>query len=157
MSKFYPTAVDMTKETATNDITMDKNKFSHNFTRMFPKGRVFLNFIQLREAVGEFFKHWNLLSKSNGKSVRCSYSFTPATKKTISDSSEVINKNYQSTAALVKCPFQLKWSLTNHKKPYRHDIFHRVKISCVVITEHTCMMSHISYRHALKGASGHAK
>ena len=53
MSKFYPTAVDMTKETATNDITMDKNKFSHNFTRMFPKGRVFLNFIQLREAVGE--------------------------------------------------------------------------------------------------------
>ena len=106
MSNYYPKAGDVTTETTTNDIKMDKHKFSLNFSKMFPKGRVFLNSIQLRVSVTEFFKHWNLLSKSNGKSVRCSYSFTPAKKKTISDNSEAVNNNYQSTASLVKCPFE---------------------------------------------------
>ena len=67
MSKLYPKSKDITHDTLTNDIIMDKNQFSTNFSKMFHKGRIFLNYLQLREAVKEFFKHWNVLSKSNGK------------------------------------------------------------------------------------------
>ena len=114
--------------------------------------------MQLRQAVAEFFKHWNLLCKSNGKSLRCSYSHTPASKKCISTSTTTSPYNHRhSTASVVKCPFEIKWSLVDHKKPYRHDIFYRAKISSIVSTQHTCMMSHISYKHALKKTSGHSK
>ena len=73
------------------------------------------------------------------------------------DNNEVSNSKRQSTASIVNCPFELRWSLINHKKPYRHDIFYKVKISSVPSTQHTCMMSHISYRHALRKSSGHNK
>ena len=82
---------------------------------MFPPGRIFLNCLQLREAVSEFFKHWNLLSNSNSKNIRCSYSFTPVTKKTVIDNNEVSTSKRQSTDSIVKCPFELRWSLVNHK------------------------------------------
>ena len=108
MSKFYPKCEDVITDQSTNDITMNKQTFSHNFSQIFRKGRIFLNYVQLREAVSEFFKHWNLLSKTNGKNIRCSYSFTPGRKKPISDNIEVLNSKRQSTASLVKCPFQLK-------------------------------------------------
>ena len=73
------------------------------------------------------------------------------------EESDVVNTNYQSMASQVKCPFHLKWSLVDHKMPYRHEIFYRVKISSVVDTQHTCMMSHISYKYAVKRSSGHSK
>ena len=113
--------------------------------------------MQLRQTVSEFFKHWNLLSKCNSKNIRCSYSFTPAIKKTTMDNNEVYHSKLQSKSSIVRCPFELKWSLVKHKKPYRHDVFYKVKISLVPSTEHTCMMSHISYRHALRKSSGHKK
>ena len=80
MSTYYPKPEDMSTDPATNDVMMDKEQFPLNFSKMYPKGRVFLNQIQLRESISECFNHWNLLSKSNGKSVRCSYSFTPGKK-----------------------------------------------------------------------------
>ena len=75
----------------------------------------------------------------------------------MSDNIEVLNSKRQSTASLVKCTFQLKWSLVNHKTQFRHDVFYKIKISSVPSIEHACMMSHISYRHALRKASGHNK
>ena len=57
----------------------------------------------------------------------------------------------------MKCPFELKWSLVNHKKPYRHDIFYKVKITSLPSIQHTCMMSHIGYILALRSRSGHNK
>ena len=45
---------------STNDIVMDKNAFSLNFNKMFPEERIFLNYLQLRQAVSEFFRHWNV-------------------------------------------------------------------------------------------------
>ena len=66
-------------------------------------------------------------------------------------------KKRSSTASLINCPFQVKWSMLNHISPHRHDIFYRVKISTVLSTDHTCMMSLISYKHALRKSSGHSK
>ena len=161
MSNYYPKAEDYTTDPLTNDIKMNKQKFESNFSKFFPKGRIFINMKQLKAAVKEFFKHWNLLSKCNGKSIRCSYSYTPAKKKdpteNLSEESDLVNTNYVSIASQTKCPFHLKWSLVDHKMPYRHEIFYRVKISSVVNTQHTCMMSHISYRYAVKRSSGHSK
>ena len=59
---------------------------------MFPEGRIFINYMQLRKAVEEFFKHWNLLSKSTGKSIRCSFSHTPGAKKKPEDVTEGVMK-----------------------------------------------------------------
>ena len=158
LSKYYPQSDSIRRDPLTNDIFMDKEKFSSNFSKMFPKERVFINIVQLRQAVQLFFKHWNLLCKNNGKNIRCSYSHTPGTKKCTPDNSKNLNdSNRQSTSSLVQCPFQVKWTLVDHKKPYRHEIFYRVKISTIVSTEHTCMMSHISFRHALKKSNGHNK
>ena len=70
---------------------------------------------------------------------------------------EIVPNNSKSTASLVQCPFHLKWSLLDRKKPYRHEIFYKVKISSEVNTDHTCLMSHLSYRHAMKGSKGHTK
>ena len=99
-----------------------------------------------------------MVSKSNGKKIRCPYSHTPATKKEsleTNDNSTTLKRN--STASLVKCPFELRFTLWKHNSPHRHDIFYKVKISNVMSTKHTCLMSHIGYKHALKSSSGHNK
>ena len=93
ISNFYPKKDDFTFDPLTNDIIMAKDKFSHNFGKVFPVGRIFLNYIQLREAISIFFKHWNLLSKSNGKNIRCSFSHTTATKNKLSDNNVSANKS----------------------------------------------------------------
>ena len=166
MGHYYPKSDNVKKDSLTNDISMDKLAFSSNFEKMFPKNRVFVNYLQLREAITEFMKHWNLLCKSSGKSFRCHYSHTPAKKKTIT-CDLVLNQddttnlkqsgNRQSTSSLVQCPFLVRWSPVDRKVPYRHDIFYKVKISTIVSLEHTCLMSHMSFRHALKTTSGHKK
>ena len=158
MSQYYPTSEDMKKDPLTNDVVMDKTKFELNFNKIFPLGRLFLNYVQLREAVKEFFEHWNLVSKANGKKIRCSYSHTPAKKK---DAPETNTRGQRSkrksTPFLMQCPFELRFRLFEHKSPHRHDVFYKVKISNIVSTKHTCMMSHISYRHALSKSTGHTK
>ena len=63
MSQYYPTQDDISRDPTTNDIVMNKETFSIKFQTMFPEGRIFLNYLQLRKACQEFFKHWNLLSK----------------------------------------------------------------------------------------------
>ena len=63
----------------------------------------------------------------------------------------------KSMALQVQCPFQLKWSLIDYKKPYRNELFYKVKVSNLISTEHTCMMSHMSYRTAVKNYRGHEK
>ena len=80
MSQYYPKPYDIIKDPLTNDVVMNKESFSDNFRNMFPQGRQFLNHIQLREAVKIFFKHWNLLSKTSSKEIRCSFSHSPAKK-----------------------------------------------------------------------------
>ena len=157
MSLYYPKSDHVTRDSLTNDVIMDKTQFSTSFTKMFPKNRIFLNYLQLRLAVTEFLKHWNLLCKSTRKSFRCSYSHTPAKKKVISENTNENDNSRQSTSSLVRCPFEIRWSLIDHKTPHRHDIFYKVKISRIVSTEHTCLMSHISYRHAMKTSNGHNK
>ena len=57
MSKFYPKCEDIITDQSTNDIAMNKQTFINNFSQIFRKGRIFLNYVQLREAVSEFFKH----------------------------------------------------------------------------------------------------
>ena len=61
----------------------------------------------------------------------------------------------KSISCQTKCPFHIKWSLIDYKKPYRNNIFYKTKISNIISTEHTCLMSQISYRHALKSSNGH--
>ena len=85
MSRYYPSSGDVTRDPYTNDMVMSKATFVLNFNKFFHKGRIFINVLQLRQAVKEFFKHWNLVSKSNGNRIRCSYSHTPAVKKIISE------------------------------------------------------------------------
>ena len=51
MSKFYPKCEDVITDQSTNDISMNKQTFTYNFSQIFRKGRIFLNYVQLREAV----------------------------------------------------------------------------------------------------------
>ena len=127
MSLYYPKSNHVTRDSLTNDVIMDKNQFSSNFIKMFPKNRIFLNYLQLRLAVTAFLKHWNLLCKSTRKSFRCSYSHTPAKKKVIAENSTTTDNSRQSTSSLVQCPFEIRWSLIDHKSPHRHDIFIRLR------------------------------
>ena len=62
-----------------------------------------------------------------------------------------------SISCQTKFPFHIKWSLIDNKKPYRNNIFYKTKISNIISSEHTCLMSQISYRHALKSSNGHKK
>ena len=68
-----------------------------------------------------------------------------------------VDNSSKSTLSLVKCPFEVRRTLVDHKRPHRHDVFYKVKISSIISTEHMCMMSHISFRHALKNSTGHKK
>ena len=148
MQQYYPKADAIRRDADTNDIHMDKKSFQVNFVKMFPEGRIFLNLMQLRLAVKEFFKHWNLLSKASSKFIRCSYSHTPGTRKkpddNLDEGDESKGRKRPSTASLINCPFMVKWSLLDHKAPHRNDIFYRVKVSTIECTEHTCMMSQIN-------------
>ena len=158
MSQYYPARDDISRDPTTNDIIMNKESFSIKFQSMFPEGRIFINFLQLRKACIEFFKHWNLLVKATGKSIRCSYSHTPNKKKSdMGDDSTCNTSKRQSTSSLVQCPFHVKWTLVDHKSPIRHDIFYKVKVSTLACLDHSCMMSHMSYTHALKKTNGHSK
>ena len=51
----------------------------------------------------------------------------------------------------VQCPFELKWLLLEYKRPYRNDLFYKTKVSNLISTDHTCMMS---YRTAFKNFEG---
>ena len=162
MSHYYPLKVDMRRDSLTNDVSMNKESFALNFNKMFPQDRVFLNNIQLRDAVKLFFNHWNLVCKGNSKTLRCSYSHIPAKKKQCEiilpdGSSGQKKKIRKSIASQVKCPFEIKWSLLDYKRPYRHDIFYKVKISNIISTHHTCLMSNMSYVVAVKSTKGHTK
>ena len=55
MSRYYPTKDDVTRDPLINDISMNKDSFSLNFRKMFPAERVFISYVQLREAVRIFF------------------------------------------------------------------------------------------------------
>ena len=67
----------------------------------------------------------------------------------------IAETNKQKPLSLqVQCPFELKWSLLEYKRPYRNQIFYKVKVSNLISTEHTCMMSHMSYRTAFKSFKG---
>ena len=57
-------------------------------------------------------------------------------------------------AVQVQCPFELKWSLLEYNRPRRNQIFYKAKVSNLISTEHTCMMSHMSYTHAFKSFKG---
>ena len=57
-------------------------------------------------------------------------------------------------AVQVQCPFELKWTLVEYKRPRRNQIFYKVKVSNLISTEHTCMMSHMSYTHTFKNFKG---
>ena len=61
MLKYYPKNDNMCRDGLTNDILMDKDTFLANFIKMFPEGRIFINYLQLRKTLHEFFKHWNLM------------------------------------------------------------------------------------------------
>ena len=126
---------------------------------MFPKGRIFVNYLQLKQAIDLFFKNWKLVAKSTSKSIRCYYSHTPNKKKNTQFLCEgednVRKRNYP--AIQIKCPFEIKWSYVDYRKPYQHGLFYKVKISKIVSTEHTCMMSNIGYSQALKSYRGHPK
>ena len=83
MRQYYPKSSDITRDPLTNDVYMGNNSFSENFSKMFPNGRQFLNYIQLNQAIKIFSKHWNMLSKGNSKAIFCSYSHIPAKKKVL--------------------------------------------------------------------------
>ena len=55
MSQYYPTQDDISRDQSTNDIIMNKESFALKFKTMFPEGRIFLNYLQLRKACQEFF------------------------------------------------------------------------------------------------------
>ena len=152
MSRYYPTKDEVTRDPLTNDISMNKDSFSLNFRKMFPAERVFISYVQLREAVKIFFRHWNLLCKSSSCTLRCSYSHVTRAKKNVPiDNTQHpdINakRNAQKPIAVqVQCPFELKWSLLEYNRPRRNQIFYKAKVSNLISTEHTCMMSHMLYR-----------
>ena len=154
MSEYYPKQGDIIKDPLTNDQSYNKASFAINFNKMFPQDRIFLNYLQLREAVKVFFKHWNLVSKGISSTLRCSYSHIARMKTNPCTPKRMIRK---SIASQVKCPFEIKWSLLEHKKPYRNDIFYKAKISNVKCLHHTCLMSAMSYVVAVKSTKGHHK
>ncbi len=51
----------------------------------------------------------------------------------------------------------IKWSLVEHKRPHKDDIFYKVRISSISSLEHTCLMSESVYRTALSSRTGHVK
>ena len=51
----------------------------------------------------------------------------------------------------------MRFVMVDFKKPTRHGIFYRAKITAIDSVEHTCMMSNISYKHACKTSTGHPK
>ena len=57
----------------------------------------------------------------------------------------------------VKCPFEIKWTLVDHKLPHRNALFYKVKISNIISTDHTCQLSQSSYSYAYKAMNGHTK
>ena len=63
MSHYYPKKEDVTRDPLTNDISMSKDSFSINFRKMFPPERIFINYIQLREAVKNIFQAIELVIK----------------------------------------------------------------------------------------------
>ena len=64
----------------------------------------------------------------------------------------IAETNKQKPLSLqVQCPFELKWSLLEYKRPYRNHLFYKAKVSNLISTDHTCMMS---YRTAFKNFEG---
>ena len=153
-----PKRSDITVDNLTQDFSVDPEQFKKCCMNFFPLHRTFVNYKQLYAAADLLFKQWKICMKATSKSIRCNYSHTPHMNKY----KQICPPNKKRKVRVnvnehIQCPFCIKWSLVEHKRPHKDDIFYKVRISSIQSLEHTCLMSESSYRTALSSRAGHVK
>jgi hypothetical protein len=138
-----------------NDIGEDrarcKGSFEIHAAELFPKGRIFASFVQLRVAVDMFLKAWGASSSHGSSRLTCFYgkpSKKPRTSVVEPDKQRVRTPSLKTRL----CPFKILYSLQGLQgSEKKNSIYYHVKITTVDY-EHTCELSPHSCRLALKGA-----
>jgi len=146
ISNHFPEAADIGDEGVRS-----KDSFMTHASELFPSGRLFANYVQLREAVDMFQKAWGA-SVSHGSSRMCCYYGKPSKKPRVS----VVEPDKQRIRipSLKErlCPFKIQYSIQGMRGPdKKHRMHYQVKITTVDY-DHTCELSPASCRLALKGS-----
>jgi hypothetical protein len=125
--------------------------FEKHASELFPSGRIFANYVQLREAVLMFQKAWGA-SVSHGSSRMCCYYGKPSRKPRVSVCEPDKQRTRLPSLKERLCPFKIQYSIQGMVGPNKKNRIHyRVKITTVDY-EHTCELSPTSCRLALKGS-----
>jgi hypothetical protein len=146
ITSHFPQADDIGDERARS-----KDSFEMHASQLFPPGRMFASYVQLRVAVEMFQKAWGA-STSHGSSRLCCYYGKPSRKPRVSVV-EPLKQRVQTPSLKEKlCPFKILYSfqgISGFKK--KDKMCYQVKITTVDY-EHTCELSPASCRLALKGS-----
>jgi hypothetical protein len=147
ITKHFPDTADIDKDRARCKVA-----FEMHALEMFPSGRLFASFVQLRVAVDMFQKAWGASTSHGSSRLVCFYGKpTKMPRVTVVEP----EKQRARTPSLKEkmCPFKILYSLQGRQKgaAKQPNIYYQVKITTTDY-EHTCELSPTSCRLALKGA-----
>ena len=128
-----------------------KDSFEKHARDLFPSGRLFANYVQLREAVIMFQKAWGA-SVSHGSSRMSCYYGKPSKKPRVSVCEPDKQRIRVPSLKERLCPFKIQYSIQGMSGPNKKPRIHFVVKITTVDYEHTCELSPASCRLALKGS-----
>jgi hypothetical protein len=129
-----------------------KESFQEHALELFPSGRKFANYVQLRAAVELYLKAWGASGSHGSSRIACFYG--KASKQLKPPSMVTPEKQRVQAPSLKdrKCPFKILYSFQGKRdSDKKNNIFYQVKITSVDYN-HTCDLAPESLRLALKGA-----
>jgi hypothetical protein len=134
------------------DGVRSKDSFEAHASELFPSGRLFANYVQLREAVDMFQKAWGASVSHGSSRMSCYYgkaSRKPRTSVCEPDKQRARAPSLKETL----CPFKIQYSIQGMRRgPDKKDRMHYMVKITTVDYEHTCELSPSSCRLALKGS-----
>jgi hypothetical protein len=143
----YPLATDING----GDNRRCKASFEKHALELFPSGRRFASYVQLREAVELFLKAWGASGSHGSSRISCFYgkaSKSQATSVVLPDKQRVRGASLKEQ----QCPFKIRYSFQGKIGPEKkHNIYYHVKITSVDYN-HTCELAPESLRLALKSS-----
>ena len=111
---YYPSKDEIHINDALGDCTRDLEAFSRKCALMFPKGRIFMSYVQFTQAAKHFLEGWNCKKVGSSFKVTCFYAENRKSNKYVSKCDPCKRrKTNPSLKTQYKCPFVMRYSYLN--------------------------------------------
>jgi hypothetical protein len=122
------------------NLLRSRDSFSNHCSVLFPAGRKFVSYLQLKVAVEFFLKAWGAVGSHGSSRISCFYG--KASKQAKPSAVEIDKQHVRATSLKERqCPFKIRYALQDQKGPGKKaNIYYRVKITSADYN-HTCQLA----------------